>query len=249
MNLSSIQEAVTLITDATFFTAFTGAGISVESNIPPFRGEDGIWSKYDPIYLDINYFYQNPEKSWKVIKEIFYDFIGGAKPNAAHYALAKMEEKNKLKGIITQNIDNLHQKAGSKKVIEYHGTTQYLTCRNCRNNIAVSSDLFESLPPKCPECNGGVLRPKFVFFGEGIPFRAQETSMELTHKSDVMLLIGTTGEIQPASLIPVMAKNNGCKIIEINVEESNYTNSITDIFIHGKATEKMTNLLNEFKLE
>lgn len=103
-----LNQAAELIKNSRRTTAFTGAGISVESGIPPFRGKDGLWSKIDPVFLDINYFHQYPEKSWRLIKEIFYDFFGQAKPNAAHFALAEMEKKGLLHSIITQNIDNLH---------------------------------------------------------------------------------------------------------------------------------------------
>ncbi len=126
-----IEEAAKLIKNAKHVTAFTGAGISVESGIPPFRGENGLWSKFDPLFLDINYFRQNPLKSWKLIKEIFYDFFGKAEPNSAHTALAEMEKSGYLNSVITQNIDNLHQTAGSKNVFEFHGTSKNLICTNC----------------------------------------------------------------------------------------------------------------------
>jgi NAD-dependent deacetylase len=127
----ALQQAAGLIKSSRRTTAFTGAGISVESGIPPFRGSDGLWSKFDPVFLDIDYFHRYPERSWKLIKEIFYDFFGRAKPNAAHYALAAMERAGFLHSVITQNIDNLHQKAGSKEVYEFHGNSRYLICDSC----------------------------------------------------------------------------------------------------------------------
>ncbi len=214
---------------------FSGAGVSVESGIPPFRGENGLWNKYNPIFLDTNYFKTYPKKSWTLIKEIFYDFFGQAKPNDAHYVIAELEEKGLIKAIITQNIDDLHQKAGSKNVIEFHGTSRTLTCMNCNNKINSDKFLFD-LPPYCPKC-GGLLKPDFVFFGEQIPQKAHEDSIKNALLADLFILVGTTGEIMPASSIPYIAKDKGANFIEINIKPSKYTHSIVDIFLKGKATE------------
>ena len=231
-----IQQAAELLRNSKHTTAFTGAGISVESGIPPFRGENGLWSKYDPIVLDINYFNANPRHSWEVIKEIFYDFFGTARPNDAHYFLARLEKEGLLSSVITQNIDNLHQEAGSHKVHEYHGSSKKLVCMKCGHSYLSSEVQLDQIPVSCSK-DGGLMKPDFVFFGEAIPEEAQKASNEETLQSEVFLLIGTTGEIMPASLIPSMAKENGSTIIEINTTESNYTNGITDIFLRGKATD------------
>ena len=116
-NNHKLNQAAELIKNSSHTTAFTGAGISVESGIPPFRGENGLWNKIDPVFLDTSYFHKYPDKSWHLIKEIFYEFFGKAEPNDAHYALAELEEKRFLSAIITQNINNLHQQAGSKEDI------------------------------------------------------------------------------------------------------------------------------------
>ncbi len=239
----SIREAAEILKNSRHTTAFTGAGISVESGIPPFRGETGLWSKYDPIVLDIDYFHTNSRQSWEVIKEIFYDFFGAAKPNAAHFFLAELEAKGLLSSVITQNIDNLHQEAGSKTVYEYHGNSRRLVCTKCGTVYGADDIDLSNLPPRC-EKEGGLLKPDFVFFGEQIPEKAQQASYDEAMNSEVFLLIGTTGEIMPASLIPGMAKRNGATIIEINVEPSNYTGDITDIFLKGRATE-LCNMLKE----
>lgn len=241
-----IDNAVKLIKEAKRVTTFTGAGISVESGIPPFRGENGLWNKYNPIFLDIDYFRNNPKKSWVLIKEIFYDFFGEAVPNPAHLALAEMEKMNLLQAIITQNIDNLHQLAGSENVFEFHGNSRNLVCNKCNSNYLVKDIDLSILPPKCAKC-GNVLKPDFVFFGEPIPEPANSNSFAEITKSDVFIVIGTTGEIMPASMIPYQAKRNNVKIIEINIEPSNYTNSITDIFLQGKASEIMKELLERLK--
>jgi len=241
------KEAAELIKNSNRVTAFTGAGNSVESGIPPFRGENGLWNRYDPTFLDIAYFKNNPENSWKLIKEIFYDFFGKAKPNEAHLILAKMEKRGWLDSIITQNIDNLHQRAGSKKIYEFHGNSRNLICPNCSKIYPVKNVNLSNLPPRCQYC-GTVLKPDFVFFGEEIPEPARSNSFMETEKADVFILIGTTGEIMPASTIPYEAKRNNKKIIEINIQPSAYTNTITDIFLKGKATEMMQKLFRSLLL-
>ena len=236
------NSAANIIANAKRVCAFTGAGISVESGIPAFRGNDGLWSKYDPNCLDISYFLRHQEQTWRVIKEIFYDFFGQARPNAAHRALATMEQHGLLQTVITQNIDNLHQDAGSEEVYEFHGTSQYLICVECAARSHISTIDLRHLPPRCSLC-GGLLKPDFVFFGESIPELAHEKAFLESQQSDVFLVIGTTGEVVPASHIPKFAKQNGATIIEVNLHESSYTNHITDIFLQGKATEVMTRLL------
>lgn len=236
-----LEEAAKQIKNAKRAIAFTGAGISVESGIPPFRGPEGLWSQYDPIVLDLSYFKQEPEASWKVVKEIFYDFFGKAKPNPAHIALAKLEKAGYLDNIITQNIDNLHQEAGSQNIIEFHGTSRRLICLSCYKTYNFKENLIASLPPACSSCNG-LLKPDFIFFSENISTAAFQESITETKKADLWLIIGTTGEVMPASSLPTEAKNNGASIIEINVRKSNYTDYITDIFLEGKAGEILNNL-------
>jgi NAD-dependent deacetylase len=237
----NILKAAQTIKNAQHLVAFTGAGISAESGIPTFRGKGGIWDQYDPIILDIDYFTKHPGKAWPHIKDMFYNVIDKARPNAAHKVLADWERKGLLKSIITQNIDNLHQKAGSQKVIEYHGNTRDLVCLNCGAVVPVKEADMSQNSVTCPKC-GGLLKPDFVFFGEPIPPQAAEASLLETQQADVYLIIGTTGIIMPASLLPYEAKKKGAKIIEINVVPSNYTNTITDIFLQGKAGEMLPKL-------
>ena len=238
---AKIQEAIEILKDSKYTVAFTGAGISVESGIPPFRGPGGLWSQYDPIILDLDYYSIHSDKSWPVVKKLFFDFFGSAKPNAAHLALAKMEQEGRLKEIITQNIDNLHQEAGSKNVYEFHGNSRQFLCLDCGTVYQVSDLVLTEEPPHCHQksCNG-LLKPDFIFFGEGIPVDAYEASIQAANNADVFILIGTTGEIMPASQIPYLAKQNGAKIIEINITESSFTPKITDVFLQGKATKVLT---------
>jgi len=238
------KKVAQIIRDAKRVTAFTGAGISVESGIPPFRGKNGLWNKYDPVFLDIGYFHNHPKESWKLIKEIFYDFFGQAEANDAHYALAKMENAGLLQAVITQNIDNLHQEAGGQTVHEFHGTSRTMACVNCGQKIESAKVDLNNLPPHCPNC-GGILKPDFVFFGEPIPEPSNRLSFHEAEISNVFLVIGTTGEIMPACMIPQVAKNNGITIIEINTKPSKFTHQITDIFLHDRATVAMNRLAEE----
>jgi len=232
-----IARAAEILQASKFTTAYTGAGISVESGIPPFRGDGGLWSKYPPESLDIDYFLRDPEGSWKVIREIFFDFFKQTKYNQAHFLLAEMQKHGLIHRIITQNIDNLHQEAGSTQVFEFHGNSKSLICLVCLQAYHASEVDLSVLPPRC-SC-GGLLKPDFVFFGEPIPMDPLNAAHEAARLSDVFLIIGTTGEVMPANMIPPMAKANGAKIIEINPEESNYTRKITDVFLKGKATTMM----------
>ncbi|MFZ4523072.1 MAG: SIR2 family NAD-dependent protein deacylase [Bacteroidales bacterium] len=236
-----VREAALLLKRSRFTTAFTGAGISVESGIPSFRGAGGLWGKYDPKILDLNYFTHDPAGSWMVIKEIFYDFFGTARPNKAHLVLARMEKEGMLGRIITQNIDNLHQEAGSTIISEFHGNSGRLRCLHCNRVYPAAEVSLDHLPPACVEC-GGLLKPDFVFFGEAIPQKPLAEAYEAATISDIFLIIGTTGEVMPANQFPFMAKEHGATIIEVNPEPSNYTNKLTDIFLQGKAAEVMQKL-------
>jgi len=238
MDIGKINKAVQLIRKSKYMVAFTGAGVSVESGIPPFRGAGGLWNTTHPIFLEIDYFHKKPLQSWKKIKEIFYDKLGDAEPNLAHEVLAKMEKRSFLESIITQNIDHLHQKAGNKYVYELHGTYRQLVCTECGSEYDMSFADLNFLPPTCFVCKG-ILKPDMVFFNEPIPWFAKKRSFEEAKKADLLLIIGTNAEVLPAAEIPEIAKRSNAKIIEINIKPSLFTNSITDIFIEARATEAM----------
>lgn len=236
-----LNKAADAVLGSVHAVVFSGAGISVESGIPPFRGQGGLWSKYDPSFIEINNFYKHPKECWIQIKKIFYDFMGTAKPNAAHLAVAELEKRGYVKEVITQNIDNLHQDAGSRTVYEFHGNTKRLICTKCGKDYFIEDVNLENMPPCCSSC-GGLLKPDFIFFGEGIPQDAYQNSFRAAESCDLMLIIGTTGEVMPASMLPTTAKRHGATIIEINPESSNYTNDTTDIFLKGKAGSMMSKL-------
>jgi len=239
--MTPIEQAVTLINNSNYIIAFTGAGISVESGIPPFRGENGLWNKYDPSILTLSHFRKYPEESWSVIKTIFYEFFNDSKPNPAHLLLAELEKMGKLKAIITQNIDGLHQKAGSENVLEFHGTAQEIICTGCYAIYKPSEIDLSAKPPLCAKCNA-VLKPNFVFFEEGINERTYKTSFDHAKKADLVIIIGAGGEVMPAAYIPYDAKKAGAKIIEINTEASTFTYSLHTILLKGKAGEISTQI-------
>ncbi len=238
------ENAAEIIVNAKRCVAFTGAGISVESGIPPFRGENGLWNKYDPDSFDIRYFHRHTKESWQVIREIFYDLFGKVRPNKAHAALAQLEASGVVKSVITQNVDNLHYDAGSRVVHEFHGSLKRLACLACHARYPISEVSLDRLPPACPRCEG-ILKPDVIFFGESIPEPAGSLSFEETRQADCLILIGTTGTVAPANLIPSAARSNGAAIIEINPVPSEYTSRVTDIFLEAGATNAMTRLMEK----
>jgi len=241
----SVEKAVHLIKKSRKTIAFTGAGVSVESGIPDFRGPNGIWSRIDTKYLEIDYFMRHGKECWPVIHKMFFNPLSNARPNPAHHVLAWMEHQNLLSGIITQNIDNLHHKAGNTNVVEFHGNTRILVCPRCKHQTPADFDKL-GLPPRCPQCNT-ILKPDFVFFGENIPSSAWRGTEELLKNLELMIVIGTTGVIFPAGQIPRQAKQSGAFIIEINVCPSEYTSAITDVFIQLPASSALETL--KFRLE
>jgi len=239
-----IAEAARRIKESACTLAFTGAGISVESGIPPFRGKHGLWNKYDPRVLELDYFLDHGEECWYYIREIFYDFFGKAQPNPAHLALARLEKAGLLACIVTQNIDNLHQRAGSQTVFEFHGNSSRLVCLVCQASFPVEKVDLQKIPPRCPH-DHSILKPDFIFFGEGIPPDAYHQAFEHAARCEVCLIVGSTGEVVPASYVPVTAKQNGAFVIEINPEASKFTHSVTDLHLKGKAGEVMQALERE----
>ena len=241
-----IELAAKLIGAARHVTVFSGAGISVESGVPPFRGPGGLWSRVDPSFIEIDHFLAHPGESWLRIKEIFYDFLGSAEPNAAHFGVAAMEKAGLVKAVVTQNIDDLHQRAGSREVIEFHGNCRWLVCLECGRRVAALPERLVDLPPRCSSCSG-LLKPDFIFFGEGIPEKALQRSYQEASQADLFLVIGSSGEVQPACQIPPLAKARGARLIEINPHGSNFT-PIADVFLEGPATQIVMGLIKELGL-
>jgi NAD-dependent deacetylase len=239
--VSGLEEAAARIVEGgRSNAALSGAGISVESGVPPFRGKGGLWEKLDPMeFAHIDAFRRDPTKYWSVRGPFVRD-LRRIMPNAGHLALAKMEEEGFLGAVITQNIDGLHQAAGSRNVIEFHGNVRSLYCMECGKRVGADDAPLEDNPPRCA-C-GGVLRPDVVFFGEAIPAGPMIKSQEAAMSCRVLLVVGTSGVVQPAASIPLMARRAGALVVEINPEETPLTELCSDIFLAGGAGEVLPRL-------
>jgi len=230
----AVEEAARLIRGAKYLVAFTGAGISAESGIPTFRGRGGLWKRFNPEELATpQAFARDPRRVWEWYRWRM-EMVFKARPNAAHRLLAVLEENGILKAVITQNVDCLHREAGNSRVIELHGSIRRVRCTSCRYREEVRSPPREELP-RCPRC-GSLLRPDVVWFGEPLPREALERAFEEASKSDVMLVIGTSGAVDPAGLLPIYAKESGAALINVNPEPNRYT-GIADVEVRMKAVE------------
>ncbi len=237
-----IRRASEDLTAAGNVVALTGAGISIESGIPPFRGKGGLWERFDPMeFAHIDALTRNPEKVWRILVKEMKEIVDRAKPNDGHKGLAKLEVRDKLKTIITQNIDGLHQAAGNTDVIEFHGSFAWQRCMDCHQKYETRKVDISQIPPRC-DC-GGILRPDAVFFGEMIPAQAMWRSRQAATDCDLMLVVGTSAVVHPAAMIPVIAKDNGAKIVEINPERTPLTDEISDYLIMGEAGEVMNRIV------
>ena len=237
-----IQRAARDLTESKMATALTGAGISVESGIPPFRGKGGIWEKIDPMeFAHIDALHRDPAKVWKVLIKEMKEILDTAQPNEAHKGLARMEKLGVLKTIITQNVDGLHQMAGNTDVIEFHGNFAWLRCMDCGFRIPTADVNLEKIPPRC-SCRG-IYRPECVFFGEMIPSQHMGRSQMLAAQSDVMLVVGTSASVQPAAHIPVLSKQSGATVIEVNPERTPLTGAVSDYLIMGPAGEMIRRIV------
>lgn len=237
-----IERTAGVLAAARNAVALTGAGISVESGIPPFRGKGGLWEKIDPMeYAHIDAFLNDPKVVWNVLIKDMKTVLDRARPNPGHAGLAELERLGILKTVITQNVDGLHQKAGNSDVIEFHGTFAWQRCMECGRSIETSQVDPEPMPPRC-DC-GGILRPDCVFFGEMIPHRDLVRSQQVSAACDVMMVIGTSAIVQPASTLPFIAKDNGATIIEINPEPTQLTRRISDLPLQGGAGSIMPRLV------
>lgn len=218
-----IKAVASKIKNSKDIVVFTGAGISAESGIPTYRGEDGLWSKYDPnIYANITYFHQDPSYYWNFFREVRYPMIKKVKPNKAHQALAELETTGYLRTVITQNIDGLHQEAGSSSVIELHGTTRIIYCLNCSHEYSmdeVFSLLEVQIPPLCSECKGQ-LRPAVVFFGEALNSEILRLAFEEAENCDLLIAVGSSLVVYPAADIPLIAKQGGGTLVIINKQKT-----------------------------
>jgi len=210
-----------MLVKARHVIAFTGAGISTPSGIPDFRGPQGLWRRINPEVFGITYFLTDPMPAWRAFLELYKTTVT-VRPNPAHYALAVLEGLGVVRAVITQNVDGLHQKAGSKKVIELHGNPSSAVCVVCGRRYPLDYALRQverGEVPRCPEC-GGLLKPDVVFFGEPLPERALAEAIELAYRSDLVLVAGSSLVVRPANEIPWIVKRRGGKLVIVNLGET-----------------------------
>ncbi len=214
--------------------ALTGAGISVESGIPDFRSAGGLWERFDPMeYATIDAFKQDPRKVWRMILGL-EELLVQAAPNPAHTALANLEQAGALAGIVTQNIDNLHQRAGSATVVEFHGNGRRLRCLSCHKRYDAAEAEALGSPPACA-C-GKILKPDVVFFGEAIPSQAMADAHDFARRARVVLVVGTSATVYPFAGLPSFAASRGAMLVEVNLEPTGLTGQC-DVALHASASE------------
>ena len=238
-----VAEAAALLRAARSGIAFTGAGISVESGIPHFRGEGGLWTKFDPYKVaHIDTFRKDPAQYWTYSLN---HRRTGAEPNPAHRALVELEERGHLRAVITQNTDGLHQKAGSRQVVELHGSSHDVVCLDCEARFPraeVDRMNREHCPPSCPACGGPFLKPTVVLFGEALPVDALRDAQALAMAADVVLIVGSSLQVYPAAGIPRLAREHGAELCIVNAEPTPFDGIATAV-VHGKAGEILPEVL------
>ena len=251
--MEAIEQLAQLVIESKRTVVFTGAGISTESGIPDFRSPGGIWSRYDPEDFTIQKFLSGPaarKRIWKMSAES--GLLTAAEPNPAHYAIAKLHNLGRLDCVITQNIDNLHQKAGvpEDKVFELHGNMRWVVCLSCRRRFPmpeVLQKIKEGIEgPDCPDCQG-ILKPGAVFFGEALP---QETLREATRRSqncDLFIVIGSTLAIYPAAYMPAYARDAGARLAIVNLTPTPLDHYAT-VVVQGGAGEIMSRVMERVRL-
>jgi NAD-dependent deacetylase len=219
--------------------ALTGAGVSAESGIPTFRGTGRLSTKFDPVKVSsIDTFLADPSAYWQAAKERG-NIALAAKPNPAHEALAAMEAAGRLVAVVTQNTDGLHQAAGTKHVIELHGSGRTVECLECGRReprSEVQARLDVEMPPRCRHCGGGPLKPTVVLFGEAMPPAAVQEAYALAEQADVMLVVGSSLVVYPAADIPLVAIRAGAPMVVINAEPTPF-DRLAEVVIHGRAGE------------
>lgn len=228
--------------NASSVSVFTGAGVSAESGVPTFRGNDGLWKKFKPEELaNLDAFMRNPELVWEWYKQRKH-IIASIRPNAGHYALAQMQQHHHHFSVITQNIDNLHQRAGSSIVHELHGNIERNYCIGC-GKFFTNEQIFSQKAPKCTSCEG-LIRPDVVWFGELLPADAWNASVDDAEHSDVFIVIGTSAEVYPAASLPLIAKRSGAYVVEINIEPTVFSDKADEVIL-GTSGKILSHLLEQ----
>lgn len=247
--LKSLEYASDLLLKANYVVCLTGAGVSVESGIRPYRGPDGLWTEHGEPPMDgFRQFMDDPAGAWDklVTRQMFppgfIEALFSAKPNPGHHALAKMEEIGIIKCLITQNVDNLHRSAGSKNLAEIHGNAHLLRCIKCGSRFPIAEISFDELPPSCPKCKG-LIKTDGVLFGEPIPEDVLNKCAEEISKCDCILTVGTSACVYPAAGFPQLVKRRGGLIVEIDLHETPLS-PFADVKIRGKSGEVLPQLAN-----
>ena len=248
-----LADAADILAGARYAIALTGAGLSVESGIPSFRGTDGLWTRYgQPSNLSYRVFSRDPQAWWEqrlrdeaTSGNPTYDLkdaVDRAMPNPGHVAMAELEGLGILRAVITQNVDGLHTRAGSKSVLEIHGNRNYLRCVGCGHRQPRDGYAITDLPPLCSEC-GGVIKLDTVMFGEPIPRTTLDACIEEVQQCDAMLLVGTSGAVNPAAQFPLVAQERGAQIIEVNPAPTELT-AVAHVVLNGSAGEILPSVAN-----
>ncbi|RLC85847.1 MAG: RNA polymerase subunit sigma [Chloroflexi bacterium] len=237
---SGVARAAALLREAHYAIALTGAGISTPSGIPDFRSPGtGLWERADPMEVASIYaFRRHPEAFYTWMRPLVMTLLA-AEPNPGHLALAELEAGGWLKAIITQNIDNLHQQAGSREVLELHGHLREATCISCYHVMPTGELLDDFLAsgevPRCPVC-GGVMKPNVVLFGEQLPIQVVNEVMEHVRRADLMLVAGSSLEVIPASRLPLLVSEHAGRLIVINLTPT-YIDEVAEVVIHADVAE------------
>ena len=220
-----IDRAAGLLREADIAVAFTGAGVSTASGIPDFRSDGGIWDRYDPDDFHIRRFRSDPDGFWRDRAALVAEMYDDPDPNAAHEALAALEHAGALDRVVTQNVDALHTDAGSETVVELHGSTRRVACRDCGSRFdagphhaAVRSGDIDGAP-QCPRCDG-LLKPDVVLFGERLPERALSEVRSLARAADCFLVAGSSLTVEPAASLPDLAADTGAALVVVNLDET-----------------------------
>ena len=244
MNDETLSRISGWIANARSAVALTGAGISTESGIPDFRSPGGVWSKYRTVYFDEFLASEDARTEyWKQKCEMHPEFAS-AEPNAGHRVLASWEEEGRLRGVVTQNIDGLHQMAGSRRVLELHGTARQAACLDCAAEFDIDPlvELFLSTgrAPECPEC-GGRLKHATVSFGQQLPSDVLQQAVEWCEKAEIVLAIGSSLVVTPAANLPAIAHQAGARLVIIN-QTTTPLDDVADIVIHESIGRTLTAL-------
>lgn len=245
-----LEQAAELIAAARQGVAFTGAGVSAESGIRTYRGQDGLWKEFDPYKVaSIDYFRRDPSVYWEVARR-GWRMHGQAQPNPGHVALATLETDGHLAGVVTQNTDGLHREAGNHNLIELHGNGRTVRCLDCgagERRADVQARLGREMPPRCQTCGGIHIKPDVVFFGEALPPGAMTEAFRLARQCDLMLVVGSSLQVYPAADVPEAAVEQGAPLVIVN-NEPTPLDAAAAVVIHGRSGEVLPEIVRQVRL-